>query len=304
MNRKKILITGSNGFLGQKLIELLVNTECDLIATSRGENRCLVNSGYEYESIDIVNHAGVEKVFLRHRPDYVIHTAALTNADTCEADPERAEALNVTATKNIAQLCRQLNAHLIHISTDFVFDGLGGPYRETDVAEPVNNYGRSKLASEQMVEEFAGKWAIIRTILVYGLPADRVRSNFVLWVKSELEKGQTIKVVNDQWRMPTSVDDLAWSCLAVIDKKAEGLFHIAGRDALKICDMAYEVASYWKLSTDLIVEVSADSLHQTAARPKKTGFLLEKAKLELGFIPRTFREGLSLMDEQMRKRGN
>lgn len=300
---KTILITGSNGFLGQKLIEILIKTpEYHLIATSKGLNRHATPAEFLYESMDILNHANVAEVFLRHQPDIVIHTAAITNADVCETHPKLARELNVTATKHIAQLCKKRNAFLVHLSTDFVFDGEVGPYSENDEPSPISEYGRTKLESELMVRESAGKWAIIRTILVYGLPADESRSNIVLWAKSALEQGTPIKVVNNQWRMPTLVDDLAACCLLVAERKAQGIFHISGSEFMRISDIVYSVADFWKLDFSAVTEVSAESLQQLAKRPLKTGFILDKAIDELGYRPRTFKEGLKLVDGQIKER--
>src|SRR6218665_3452827 len=132
---KKILITGSNGLLGQKLVYALLNRkDVQIIVTSVGENRLLKKEGYVYESLDITSKAEVESVFKKHRPNVVINTAAMTNVDACETKREECWALNVTAVQNLVDVIAEQPAHLIHLSTDFIFDGAkGSPYLETDL---------------------------------------------------------------------------------------------------------------------------------------------------------------------------
>ena len=147
----KILITGSNGLLGQKLLhKLRVDSSLDLIATSRGENRVSEKNGYTYLALDITDEKAVAQIIAMQKPDVVINTAAMTNVDLCEAEKENCDALNVNAVQYLADACQQIDAHLIHISTDFIFDGEDGPYKEEDEQNPLSYYGLSKLKSEQL----------------------------------------------------------------------------------------------------------------------------------------------------------
>lgn len=300
--KKKVLVTGSNGLLGQKITDLvLADGRVELIATSRGANRHPFKSGYTYEDVDLLDQARVGQVIAQHRPDTIIHTAAMTNVDACETDPEGCQALNVDVVRRLVQLSEQYGIHFVQLSTDFVFDGEGGPYKEDDLPNPLSLYGKSKLDSENIVRQSASKWAILRTIIVYGVTADMSRSNIVLWAKSALEKGNPLNIVNDQWRMPTLAEDLAEACLLTAIREAEGIFHISGEDLFAINELVEVVADFWGLDKSLINEVSADTFATAAPRPKRTGFVLDKARTVLGYRPRSFREGLALVDQQLKR---
>lgn len=298
--KKRILITGSNGLLGQKLIKQLHNhTDFELIATSRGENRIKQIDGFQYYSLDICSPEEVSKLFDQITPDIVINTAAMTNVDACESNREACWKLNVDAVSYLIQACEKHQSHLIHISTDFIFDGKKGPYSEEDQANPLSYYGKSKLASEQLVEKANTNWAILRTVLVYGIVEDMSRSNIVLWAKGALEKKQNLKIVNDQFRTPTLAEDLAAACVLVAEKGAKGVYNISGKDFMSIYELVKRVAAYYKLDTSTLEEVSSADLKQAANRPPVTGFVLDKAIKELGYKPHSFEEGIAILESQL-----
>jgi len=300
---KTILTTGSNGLLGQKLTEkILTEGRVKLVATSKGINRYPVKAGYEYAEMDILNLQQVKEVINKYQPDAIIHTAAMTNVDTAEADKEVCYQLNVVAVQNLVSLCEEKNIQLIHLSTDFVFDGEDGPYKEDDPVNPVSYYGESKVLAEEIIRKSTANWVVIRTILVYGITNDISRSNIVLWAKGALEKGLPINVVNDQWRMPTLAEDLAEACLLTVEKQAKGIFNVSGKDYMSIADLVRKVADYWALDQSIISEVSSVGLNQTARRPMRTGFVLDKAINDLDYRPHSFEEGLKIVDEQMKSR--
>ena len=295
---KRILITGSNGLLGQKLVhQLLHNESYVLLATSMGENRMSIlkeaNYTKNYQSLDITNQEEVEKLVASFKPNVVINTAAMTNVDACETDRENCWKLNVLAVEYLIDACKNVDAHLIHLSTDFVFDGEKGPYKEDDIALPLSYYGQSKLASEKLMQNSGLKhWAIARTIIVYGVAENMSRSNIVLWAKEALEKKQPIKVVDDQFRMPTWADDLATGCLLIADKQANGIFHLSGKDFMSIYELVERVADYFGLEKNTMEKIKSNSLNQAAKRPPKTGFVLDKSIKILGYNPISFEEGL------------
>lgn len=301
--QKKILVTGSNGLLGQKITDLvLASGRVELIATSRGANRHPIKKGYQYEDVDLLDSQKLIEVVERHKPDTIIHTAAVTNVDACETDPEGCQALNVDVVQTLAKLCSEQGIHLIHLSTDFVFDGEDGPYREEDKPNPLSRYGKSKLDSERVLQASSCKWAVIRTIIVYGVTADMSRSNIVLWAKSALEKGTPLNIVNNQWRMPTLAEDLAEACILAAIKQAEGIYHVSGKDMFAINELVAAVADFWNLDKSLITEVSASTFATAAPRPRKTGFVLDKARQVLGYEPHSFTEGLARVDQQLKER--
>jgi dTDP-4-dehydrorhamnose reductase len=294
----KLLITGSNGLLGQHLIKVLIEKkDHHLVATGRGASRLPfpLSDQYNYFSLDITDGVAVNDFILAHQPDIVIHAAAMTQPDPCELHPVACWDINVTATRFLLDAATAVGARFIYLSTDFVFDGLHGPYKETDETGPVNYYGSSKLAAEKSVAESKLQWAIVRTVLVFGNTIAGNRSNIVSWVKENLEQGKKIKVVSDQWRTPTYVDDLVKGILLVIEKNAIGIYHISGEGLMSPYDMAIATANYLQLDTSLIEKVDASLFTQPAQRPLKTGFIIEKAKSALGYQPIPFVEGLKKM---------
>ncbi len=296
----KILITGANGLLGQKLVALLTqNPDVDLTATARGQNRLPVTEGYTYRSMDITDRQQVLDVIGEVRPDAVIHGAAMTDVDKCEIDKEACWAQNVTATEYIVTACQQTGAFLCHVSTDFIFDGEAGPYAEAASPNPISFYGWSKYAAEKVVQHSGLNWGIARTVLVYGIAHDMSRSNIILWVKKSLEDGKTIKVVTDQFRSPTLAEDLAAGCALIAHKQATGIFNISGKEVLTPYEMAIQTADYFDLDKSLITQADASTFTQTARRPPRTGFIIDKAREQLGYAPRSFAEGIATLAAQL-----
>jgi dTDP-4-dehydrorhamnose reductase len=298
--KKTILITGANGLLGQKLVELLVQeSTVDLIATAKGKNRLPNSAGYRYVSLDITNSGEVNTVFDTYQPHVVIHTAAMTNVDTCETDQTGCELLNVTAVAYLIEACQKHDTFLCHLSTDFIFDGANGPYTEEAIPNPISVYGASKLRAEKLLEASSIRWAIARTVLVFGIVSDMSRTNIILWVKKSLEEGKQINVVTDQFRTPTLAEDLAMGCWLIAQKEAQGIFNISGSDFLTPYEMAIKTAKFYGLPVELIQQADSSTFSQPAKRPPRTGFILDKARRELGYQPRTFDDGIALMAKQI-----
>jgi dTDP-4-dehydrorhamnose reductase len=297
----KILLTGSNGLLGQKLVKLLADKKgITLLATSKGANRISNKEGYQYQSLDITNEAEINQVFDDFKPTTVINTAAMTNVDACESDKELCWDLNVNAVKYLIAASKKQDAHLIHLSTDFVFDGEKGPYKEDDYPKPLSYYGVSKYEAEELIQDSGIKWSIARTIIVYGVGEEMSRSNIVLWAKEALEKGNPLSIVDDQFRSPTLAEDLAMGCWLIAEKKATGIYHLSGKDLMSIIELVYRVADFYGLNKSIVTPIKSDSLNQAAKRPPKTGFVLDKAIKDLGYSPCTFEEGLAILDYQLK----
>jgi dTDP-4-dehydrorhamnose reductase len=299
----KILVTGSNGLLGQKIVYACLGkykNQVELVATARGNNRLIQQNGYLYQPMDISNHANVLEVIEMHKPEIVIHAAAMTNVDACESDKEGCLQNNVHAVQYIVDACNKFGAHLVHVSTDFIFDGLNGPYTEEAEPNPVSYYGWSKAEAEKIVKETSNSWAILRTILVYGVADHMSRSNVVLWAKSALEKGNPINVVDDQYRMPTLAEDLAEGCLLAATQKANGVFNISGPDYMNIFELVTRVADHFGLDKSIVQRTDSTGLNQPAKRPPRTGFDLTKSRAVLGYNPHSFEEGLDILEEQLK----
>ena len=296
----KILITGSNGLLGQKLLhKLRKDSLFEFIATSKGENRVSEKNGYTYFDLDITNNDTVTKLIESEKPQVVINTAAMTNVDLCEDEKEACDALNVDAVKYLADACANIDAHLIQISTDFIFDGEDGPYKEDDEPNPLSYYGLSKLKSEQLLQSHNVKWTVLRTIIVFGVGEKLSKGNIVLWAKDALAKGDPLNIIDDQFRAPTLAEDLADICILAAKKKAFGIFNASGKDIMSIYEIVERIAKYYGNSTENLNKISTATLKQKAVRPPKTGFILDKSRNELGYNPHSFEECLTIIDQQL-----
>lgn len=297
---KPILITGSNGLLGQKLVKLFQQQQIPFIASARGKNRLSNLSQENFASLDIQNPKEISDFFEKNEISAVIHTAAMTQVDDCETKKNLCIDLNVNATLYLAEICAKKDIFLVHLSTDFIFDGKEGPYTEEASPNPLSFYGDSKLFSEKVLQHIPHlRYAIARTVLVYGIAEEMSRSNIILWVKKSLSEGKTIQVVNDQWRTPTLAEDLAMGCFLLASHQKIGVFNISGKELLTPYDMAVATADFFGLDKSLIIETDGSKFTQTAKRPPKTGFVLDKAIRELGYQPHTFEQGLAVLKQQM-----
>ena len=288
-----ILITGSNGLLGQKLVKHLTKNNIPFIATSKGKNRNPDCMDASYSTMDICSVEDIKSVFDRFIPTHVIHTAAMTNVDECEEFPFECEKLNVEATQLLFEAAQKIGAHFQLLSTDFVFDGLKGNYSETDTPNPLSVYARSKVSAENLVLTSSyPKFSIVRTIILYGKANNLSRSNIVCWAKEALSKGQPMTIIDDQFRAPTWADDLAWACIRICDLQKTGIYHIAGPETMSIYDLVLRIAKFYSFSTEFLTKTDSLSLNQKAKRPPKTGFDLQKAQAELSYKPKTLEETL------------
>ncbi len=294
----KILVTGAGGLLGQKLSFLLQHDK-NIMPILTARKKIAFPFASDLQMLDITDADAVEDVFQKFRPDVVVNTAAMTMVDHCEEHREACWKVNVSAVANIIASAEKINSHIIHVSTDFVFDGSFGPLDESAEPNPVNFYGQSKLAAEALVQKSKTDWAIIRTVLVYGITADMSRSNIVLWVKQSLEQGKRIKVVNDQWRTPTLAEDLAMGCYLAAIKEAKGIYHISGKDYISPYELALKTSDFFGLDSSLISPTDSTTFTQPAQRPAKTGFVIDKARKDLGYEPHTFHEGLQVVASQL-----
>ncbi len=288
----KILVTGANGFLGYYLVEQLLANHFFVIATGKGDSRLpFLSSNFVYAQMDFTDPFQVHDVFEKFQPEIVIHAGAMGKPDECEMNQMPAYMVNVEGTVHLLINAEEQKSFFIFISTDFIFDGEQGMYKEEDAARPVNYYGRTKLEAENAVTEYPFDWAIVRTVLVYG-KTHSGRNNIVTLIKEKLEKGEEYNVVDDQIRTPTYVEDLAKGIVAIALKKAKGTWHISGKDSITPYQLAIRTAEFLGLDPALIKKVTAADFSQPAKRPPKTGFIIEKARKELGYEPLSIEEGL------------
>lgn len=292
----KLLITGSNGLLGQKIVDLCLAKQIEFLATSSGANRNSKCPEHAYQVLDITDEEHIQTVLAQYQPTHIIHTAAMTNVDQCELHPEACDLVNRQAVLMLAKCCQKLGIHFQLLSTDFVFDGLAGPYTESDQPNPLSVYARSKVEGENIVQQLEGlSYSIVRTIIVYGRGEQLSRSNLILWAKEALEKGEPLQIVDDQFRAPTWADDLAWACVRICALDQTGMFHIAGPETLSIYQIVERVAAYYQLPITQVSKLSSATLQQPAKRPPHTGFVLDKARAVLGYEPHTLEQTLALL---------
>ena len=235
---KRILICGANGLLGQRL-SLMLSTQSDYEVLNTSIERSFVFDKilFDYNQLDITNRSDVKSLASSFQPNVILNAAAATNVDWCELNREEAWKANVTAVENLADAARKVGAKLIHVSTDYVFDGKNGPYDEEAKPNPMGYYGKTKLASENAIRIAEIPYTILRTNVLYGSGIS-VKSNFALWVVNSLKAGKQITVVDDQIGNPTYVGDLALAMIKAFELNREGIFHIGGSEQLSRYDFA------------------------------------------------------------------
>lgn len=292
----RILITGSNGLLGQKIVGQLAKASINFLATSKGVNRNPSCSNVNYHQMDISNALEIEKVFSTFLPTHIIHTAAMTNVDHCEQQPDECNRINFEAVQLLFHAAQKINAHFQLLSTDFVFDGEEGNYKEEDQVNPLSLYAQSKVNAENyLLASNSINWSIVRTIIVYGTANNLSRNNIIYWAKDALEKGQELSIIDDQFRAPTWANDLAWACIRICELNKMGIYHISGPETFSIYEIVEKIAQFFNLPTKTLSKSSSLNLNQPAKRPPKTGFDLTKAKTELGYKPKTLEETFSIL---------
>ncbi|MCB0751843.1 MAG: SDR family oxidoreductase, partial [Ignavibacteriae bacterium] len=250
MIKKRILLIGSNGMLGQCVVENLRNRNDIELTLASAEDTSFFDN-ISYSKLDISNKKEVKKIVLDFYPDYIINVAAYTNVDKCESEKELAWNINVNGVEYLAKYSVPSNAHLIHISTDYVFDGLAGPYSENDLPNPISYYGRSKLAGENVIKKFDIKSTILRTNVLFG-PTKFGRPDFVKWVFNSLSENKNIRIVTDQINNPTYIEDLAQAIITICDSEKTGLFNIGGAELLNRFEFTKEIAEYFNLDFNLV----------------------------------------------------
>ncbi len=298
--KKRIFIVGANGMLGQHLIKFFSKQDNVQLLGISVEKKPLM-SGFDYEQCDITKRDQVKKALYDFYPDYIINAAAYTNVDQSEIDREVAWKVNVRGVEYLAEVARVIDAHLIHISSDYVFDGKNGPYLETAKPNPLGYYARTKLASENALKISGTIHTIIRTNVLYGVARwlDNNKLDFVRWVINSVNSGNEIKIVTDQINNPTFVLDLVQAISKIIEYKKTGIFNIGGREFLSRYEFTLKIAEYFNLDKNLIKPILTEELNQKAKRPLKSGLIIIKAETELGFKPHSIYESFEIIKKEL-----
>ena len=294
----KILITGSNGLLGQKIVSLFEReTNYTLLLTSV-EPESYIGSLSSYEQVDITNRIQLKKTVNLFEPDIIINCAAFTDVDRCETERELCWRLNVDTVKNLIIVSRPRNIKIIHFSTDYIFDGKDGPYTEDSVPNPLSFYGRSKLASENSLLSGSVDFVIARTMVLYGTGV-KVKNNFALFLVNKLGKNEPVNIVDDQIGNCTMVDDLAYGTLKLVERNSKGIYNIAGKDVISRYEFTLKLCEVFSFNDKLVRPIKTTDLNQPAKRPLKSGLVTFKAESELGYKPMDSFEGLHLLRYQL-----
>lgn len=289
----KILIIGANGFTGRRMLTYFSAADDYTVFGSSLHPDLWPGNGYRFIQADLKDCLQVEEMIRTVAPDVVVNTSALSVPDYCEQHRAEAYAVNVSAVRHLAECCERAGCRLIHLSTDFVFDGGQRTlYTEADRPAPVNYYGETKWLGEQAVAEVCRKYAIARVVVVYGKALPGQHGNVLQLVKTRLQNKQPVRVVSDQWRTPTWVEDICSGVGLLISSRTNGVFHICGRECLSIADIAYRVADYFRLDRSLILPVTTLDMKEATLRPAFSGLCIEKAMRELGYTPHALEEGL------------
>jgi dTDP-4-dehydrorhamnose reductase len=301
MNR--ILICGSNGLFGQRLALMLSpQTEYEVLNTSRKRSFVFDDRLFDYTQLDITKKSDVKSLVSSFHPTTIINAAAAADVDWCELHREDAWKINVVGVENLIEAARKVGARLIHISTDYIFDGTHGPYSEDDKPNPISYYGKSKLASENAIRIAGIPYTIFRTIVLYGSGIG-VRDNFPTWVVKNLRACRTIHCSEDQFSNPTHVNDLAFAAVKGFELNRDGIYHICGSERVSRFQFAVRTAELFGLDAGLIQRVKSSDLNQTAPRPLVTGFVTLKAQTELGMHPMDITQGLTLLKREVQGAG-
>lgn len=296
---EKLVITGVNGLLGQKLLEQAVH-DYSVLGVDIHDHPFIKNINFQYERLDLTDRSLVKDLILNYYPENIINAAAFTDVDGCEIQKELCWKVNVDAVKNLIYAARKIGSNIVHVSTDYVFDGNTGPYAETDKCTPLGYYGKSKLASENVLLASDVTFSIVRTMVLYGAGID-VRPNFVTWLMAALREKKSVTIVTDQIGNPTLADDLAAAILQMIKLKKWDIYHVSGSETIDRYNFALQIADVFGLDKNLITPITTPELKQQALRPLKSGFVVDKAVSELGINLSNVAEGLKKFKKQFKK---
>ncbi|MGD0977604.1 MAG: dTDP-4-dehydrorhamnose reductase [Candidatus Bathyarchaeia archaeon] len=286
----KLLITGASGLLGTKLCQTALRKNYEVYAAySQHKPRC----GTPVE-LNILDPKAEQQALDKVKPEAVVHAAALTDVDKCELEKELAWTTNVEATTNLARLCKKRGAFLVYVSTDYVFNGEKGMYKETDKPAPINYYGLTKLKGEEAVQTL-DNYCIARGSVIYGSTPATGKANFASWLLDKLRKKEEVKIITDQWNSPTLNISMAEMIIETIEKRKTGTFHLAGATRLSRYEFAQHLAKTFDLDPKYITPAQSKHIKWVARRPKDSSLNVKKAEQTLTNKPLGIDEALEIM---------
>jgi dTDP-4-dehydrorhamnose reductase len=277
----KLLVTGASGLYGSKLAQLATHKGHEVYAA---HNEHLATHGIPVQ-LDINNKEKVEAEFKALKPDVIVHAATMTDVDKCELNREIAWKINVEGTRNVTQAAKANDAFLLYISTDYVFDGEKGCYKETDQPSPINYYAYTKLKAEEQVNDLTNEYCIVRPSVIYGANPAAGKVNFALWLLNKLENKEKANVFVDQWNSPTLNTSLAEMTLEVAEQKLTGVYHLSGASRISRYDFALLMAKTFNLDATLLIPKMMKEFSFAAKRPKDSSLNTAKAQQNLKSKP-------------------
>jgi dTDP-4-dehydrorhamnose reductase len=292
--KMKLLITGASGLFGSKLAQIAHKQDTQVYC---GYNQTKQQLGYPIQ-FDVSNLDQVEDAFKKTKPDVVVHAASLTNVDLCETNKKLAWKTNIVGTQNIIQQAKKNNTHVIYISTDYVFNGKTGNYTETDIPDPINYYGLTKLEAEYHIHTLKN-YTIARPSVIFGSTPASGKTNFVLWTINMLKNNQKIKAATNQTTNPTLNTNLANMILEIAKRKIKGVIHTSGATPISRYDLAIKIAKTFDLNQDLIEKTSIEAFNFPAKRPQNSSLNTKKAQRTLKNKPLTIHRALSQLKKQL-----
>ncbi len=277
--KQRLLLTGAAGFVGGNIIR-----EAGATWEIHGVDRITVENGPEnvsWHNVDLLDANAVRELFAAVRPSAVVHTAAMSDIDYCEANPETARRINVGVTELLADLCREFDSKIVYFSSDSVFDGERGLYREDESPVPVNEYGRTKVQAERVVMNRSPSWVIVRPSLVMGLPVGEIGNSFLWRMIGDLKKGEQIAFPQAEIRSPVDVITLSRAVLELAERTICGHFHLSGNDGMTRYEMAQRICDKLGYSRERVIDKKPAIATGRAKRPPNVTLSNEKAKLLL-----------------------
>ena len=293
MVKLKVLVTGSAGLVGRQVVKDLSN--------SHQVFSCYNESKPEYGDsvkMDLKNREMISSILTEKKPDIVIHLGAMTGVDLCEKEKTSASEINTKATEIIAKECSKLNSFLVYVSTDYVFDGNLGMYKEDDVTNPLGFYGKSKLEGEKVVQNFSTNWCIARTSTPFGLHP--TKKSFPMWVIENLQKQKQIDVLIDQFTSPTYIPNLSRMLIEISERRITGIIHAAGASKISRYQMASMISDKLNLDGTLLKQISINKMKWVARRPKDSSLDVSRASSILNEKPQKIDQSLNLFIDEMK----
>ena len=268
----RAVVTGANGLVGGRLIRLLSSRGHEVIGLGRGHQRTTELGGGKYVSVELGNSETLASALKELRPDVIINCAAMTDVDGCERDPSGAYTANVEGAANLARSARALDAHLVHVSTDYVFDGDAGPYDVDAIPNPRGVYALTKHAGEEAVRSLCVKagWTIARTAVVYGWPSTG-KNNFGSWLIDALSSGKNVKLFSDQWVSPTHASNVAEMLAELAERRLAGTWHTSGADVVDRVAFGQQLCARFGFDAALIQPSRMADVNLPSPRPAKSG---------------------------------